>query len=237
MVKAIEISKSIRKDLSKNWLEELEDYNLHKIFEGIYSMDISTSDKNIIICFIIYSYSPESLWLDLNKDRLDNKKQILGNLGITDIKGVYIDVISNSHDIIGECVFNFLEQLKNWKWKMVFDLLDFATKIQKFSTQETEEEKSVDKMNKEGVVKTLTQDVGIDIISKVNKEKDWLLDRAIDKRIKADNLLKEIKTEFVKTDEATQSDFGFYFTETAKKKNILSWREFISEKPFEKKKV
>jgi hypothetical protein len=232
MQKAIELSKKIRKDLSKSWKEELEDYNLHKIFEGIYSLNISINDKNIIICFIVYSYSPESGWLDLNKDRLDNKKQILNNLGVTDVNtGLYYDVINNKNDTIGISIFNFLDQLKSWKWGVIFDLLDFASKMARFSTQETEEEKSFDKTNKKsGEVTTVTQDVPIEVISKVNKEKGILLDQSIAKRIQADNLLKEIKTEFVKTDEATQSDFGFIFTETAKKKDIMSWSGFIKEK-------
>lgn len=232
MNKAIQLSQLVKKELSKDWSEELEIYSLHKIFESVYSLEESFKDKNTIVCFIIYSYSPDSLWLDLNKDRFDNKKQILNNLGVINFDtGLYYDIINNKNELVGISIFNFLEQLKNWKWNTVFDLLDFSSKMAKFSTQETEEEKSYDKTNKKsGETTTVTQDIPIEVISKVNKEKGYLLDQSIAKRIQADNLLKEIRTEFVKTDEATQSDFSFMFTETAKKKNILSWSEFIEDK-------
>ena len=42
-------------------------------------------------------------------------------------------------------------------------------------------------------------------------------------------LIDEIRKEFVTTDTATQSDFKFIFTDTAKKRDILSWRAWIRQ--------
>jgi hypothetical protein len=58
---------------------------------------------------------------------------------------------------------------------------------------------------------------------------------SIDKRKQVDILLREIKTEFVSTDSATQADFGFNFTDTTKKRDILSWSDFIRSKNEKKK--
>lgn len=228
MQRAIELSKQIRKDLSKNWLEELEDYNLHKIFEGVYSFDISQKEKNIIICFIIYSYDPDSIWLDIYKDRSDNKKQILENLGADINSELFEDVLNNRNEKIGIYIFNFLEQLKNWKWTAISNYLDYAERVSRFATQSTDDEKHSEKLV-EGVVKKIRSDIDIDMVSKVEKEKGFHLDQSVAKRRQADELLKEIKTEFIKTDEATQGDFGFQLTETAKKKDITCWRTHIKE--------
>jgi hypothetical protein len=98
----------------------------------------------------------------------------------------------------------------------------------RFANQKTEEEKSFDKMNKEGEVKTLSASYDIDTIAKVNIQKSDIFKRAIEAREKADILLEDIRKEFMPTDTVVQADLGFTFTETAKKKvNTLSWREFI----------
>ena len=75
-------------------------------------------------------------------------------------------------------------------------MLDYSSKMFRFATAETETEKTFDKMNKEGDVKTLTQEYDIDIISKINKEKGLLLDQAIAKRKQADLILEEIRKEY-----------------------------------------
>lgn len=232
----MDLIKQISKDLSKDWRDELREYNMPDTFNNLYSDEI-VKDANIIICFIVYAYSPESLWLDLKKDRLENKMRILKNLGVDPSLERYDDLMNNKNEIAGMAIFDFLEGLKSWKWKAIFDLLDYSSRMSRFATRETEAEKTFDKMNKEGEVKTLTEELDIDVISKVNKEKGLLLDQSISKRRQADSLLEEIKKEFVQTDNATQGDFGFAFTDTAKKRDILSWRSWITELNDRKKKA
>lgn len=226
MKKAIELAKKITRDYAKDWSEELWDYNFPPSFKDIYSVsDVETSNK--IICYIVYSYSPDSLWLDLNRDRVENKTLIFNNLGTNVKDALIISILENKSELVNVAIFDFLESLKNWKWKAIFELIEYSSKMFAFASQETEAERNYQKINKEGEVKDIKEDLEIDLISKVNKEKGILLDAAISKRKQADILLKEIKTEFVVTDNATQQDFGVEFTETAQKKNILSWREFI----------
>lgn len=234
MAKEIELIKKIREDLSKDWKDELRDYNMPDSFASIYSTtDIENANR--LICFVVYAYNPDSLWLDLRKDRLENKTKILHHLDANIDTLLFQDVINNKNEVVGMAIFDFLEQLKNWKWRAVFDLLDYSSKMFRFATQDTEEERSFDKMNKEGEVKTLVQSFDIDTISKVNKEKGLLLDQAIAKRKQADILLEEIRKDYVVTDNAVQQDFGFSYTETAKKKDLLSWRDFIIERNQRKK--
>src|SRR5260221_9758948 len=99
----------------------------------------------------------------------------------------------------------------------------------KYDNQKTNEEKQNDKVNKEGEIKTLTSDYDIDVVAKVNKTKGELLEQGLAAREKADKLILEIKKEYVNTDNAVQQDLGFQFTETYKKKDIYSWRNFIRD--------
>lgn len=236
MQKSLDLIKSISKNLSKNWKEELFEYNMPESFSNIYSAT-DVENGNRIICFIVYAYSPDSLWLDFRKDRLENKIKILHNLNANVSESIFQDLINNKNDISGMAIFDFLETLKSWKWRAIYDLLDYSSKMFRFATQETEVERTFDKMNKEGEVKTLTQEYDLDLVSKVNKEKGLLLNQAIDKRKQADILLEEIRKEFVSTDHLTQQDFGFNFTDTSKKRDILSWKTFITELQERKKSV
>jgi hypothetical protein len=235
MQKALEIAKRIKNDLSADWLSLLDDYNFNSEFGAIYSMQLDIEDKNRIICYIIYAYDPDSLWLDFNKDRLANKMKILESLAADTRLPIYQEVVYGSNDRVGMCIFNFLENLKTWEWRTVFELLDMASKIQRFATDETEDERSYQKMNKEGELKTITSEIDITTLVKAYQGKSDLLDQAIEKRKKADVILADIKKNFLSTDIATQSDFGFTFTDTAKKRDILSWSFFIRGRNEKKK--
>lgn len=227
MHKAIELAKIISKNNSVDATETLKEYNLFEVFGSVYTLDESIENKNRIICLIIYGYSAESNWLNLKQDRIDNKAEILRSLG-ADLKyELFDDVLNNRNEIVGISLFNYLEQIKSWKWKAIFNLLDYSSKMFRFANQETETERTYEKLNKEGETKSLTQEINIEIISKVNKEKGILLENAISKRKQADELLGEIEKDYVNTDNATQSEFSFKFTDTAKKSDILSWSVWI----------
>lgn len=231
MTKAIELAKKIRKSLDMDWVSDIEEINFHSVFGAIYNINaIDIEDKNRLICFIIYAYDPDSQWLDLNRDRNDNKLRILESLGGNSTLPIYQQLLYGGNEIINMCVFNFLEELKTWKWTSIFNLLDYSAKMQRFATEETEAEKSYQKMDREGAVREIKSDVDIETISKVNREKGILLDQSIAKRRDADKLLDEIRKEFVATDHATQQDFGFPITELATKKDKLSWRLYIKER-------
>lgn len=228
MQKALKLALQIRNNLDKDWRAELEEYGLHKVFFPIYKLNnANLEDLNRIICYIIYAYSPDSLWLDIKKDRIDNKKKILHNLDADLSKKIFKDIVSNSiNDIIGTSIFSFLEELKDWRWKVVFDLLEYSARMSRFANAETSEEKTKKKGKGDNEVEVIAS-VDIDIISKVNKEKGQLLQMSIEKRKQADDMINEIRKEFVATDNSVQGDFSFSFTESAKKKDIMSWADFI----------
>lgn len=230
MNKAIEAANLISKDLNKNHSFYLEDIGLSKTFSGIYYLGLPGKDENRLICFIIYSYDPDSKRLDIRKDRYENKYSILESLGAHMDSEVFNEILTNSNEEFNNVVTNYLESLTNWRWPSIYSLLDYHSSMIRFATQKTEAEKSFDKINKEGVKTTLVQEYDIDTISKVNLQKSEIFKRAIEAREQADKLLEDIRKEFMPTDHAIQSDFGFTFTDTAKKKvDIMSWRSWIQE--------
>lgn len=230
MQKAVEIAIKISKDFEANWLEELENYNLHKIFSAVYNGPETLKDKNRIVCYIIHSYDPDSRWLDLRKDRTDNKIGILTNLDADVKSDLYQGIINNKNEPVNISVFSFLEELKDWRWKDVFNFLEYASRISRFAAMETDDEKQYEKTAKDGQVTKYKEEIDISVISRVNKEKGVLLEQAHEARKKANELIEQIRKEFVSTDNAVQQDFEFSFSDTSKKKDVLSWREYIRER-------
>lgn len=234
MNKTLSCAKTISKSLGEDHTELLEENNLHSIFLPIYTLKkVPLHDQNRIICYIIYAYDPESGWLDLKKDRLVNKMNILENLGASN-KGVFEEIIDNSNQIVVMCSINFLESLKDWRWRMIYDWLDYASKMQLLATQETEKELRYKKKNKDGNFVEHIDELDIETILDASKKKGMLLDMAGEKRKKADELLREIQKDYVSTDAATQIDFGFQLTALSKVNKSLEWRQWIRKRNKEK---
>lgn len=234
MQKAIDTAKLLVKNPKGNYINDLDDLNLFKVFESIYAMGYTTQEENKLIAFIIFAYDPDSQKLDLRKDRYENKVSIMENIGLDVKKDFVQEILTNSNEKFNNVVLNYLETLTDWRWPTIYANLDFHSSMLRFASQKTEAEKSHDKVIGKGdnqEVKTLTTDIDIDVIAKVNIQKSDLLRRALTAREDAEKLLEEVRKAFVTTDHAVQSDFGFMYTETAKKKvDIMSWREFIKEK-------
>lgn len=207
MTKAIELAKRISKQLDKNWLQEIEAINLHKIFFPVYSLEYNIEVLNTITCFFIFAYDNESQWIELKKDRLENKNEILISLGANPNEEIYQNVLFLENDDLQNVVTNYLKTITTWKWRTIISCFDFhAINIQKA----TEPTKSTDELES----------------ARINKAKGELLKEAIRQREVGENLLKEIKSEYVKTDHATQQDFGFEMTDE-KHIDPMSWRAFI----------
>lgn len=227
--KATALCKQIRNNLLINHEELIKDHGLWDVFSHIYESAESIADKNRLVCYVNYAFNPDSYWLDLKKDRIDNKTRILVNLE-ADVKStLYQNVIKQKHEPMIRSIFAFLEELKDWRWKAVYDYLDWASRMSRFATNETDDEKEYEKLSKDGQIQKYTEEIDIEIIAKVNKQKGELLNQAHKAREKAEEIIREIRKDFATTDDATQSDFGFSFSDTSKKKNILSWREYIRD--------
>lgn len=207
MIKAIQIAKSISQSLDVNHLEDLKEHNLHKVFEPIFKLNYSIEVCNTIVCYIIYAYDNNSNWINLNSDRVDDKHKILKGLDANPSDEIYDNIISQRITEIQDVIVDYLVTITNWKWRTILSCFDFHAINIKIATEPTT---STDELDK----------------AKINKAKGELLKEAIRQREVGENLLKEIKTDYVKTDRATQQDFGFEVTDE-KVIDPMSWRNFI----------
>lgn len=229
MARPVDLAKLIQTDFEKDWSEEIKEYGFQETFLSIYNTPAGIEDKNKMACYVIHAYHPDSLWLDLKKDRIDNKIKILSHLDADYKSELYKNILDNRHEKVNIAVFNFLEELKDWRWRSIFDYLEHASRMSRFALTVTDEEKQYDDKDKEGNKQTFKEDIDIKVIVAVNKEKGNLITQSVEARKESDKLLAEIRKDFAGSDAATQADFGFSFTDTAKKRDPLSWRHHIRD--------
>lgn len=227
MRKEIEIIQKIAKNPDEVWTETLRENDLYKIFSPIYRLNLTITEQNLLVCFVVYSCDPDSPKLDIRKDRLENKRAILNSISEKLTKPIFEDIINNANDEYNDVVISYLEKLLDWRWQQIFSFMDYHATMMRFANKKTDSEKTIDQII-EGKIETLTEEIDMDKVAKINKQKGELLNMALEAREKAEKLLSEIKKDFVATDTAIQADLGFTFTDTAKERiDILSWRGFI----------
>jgi hypothetical protein len=193
--KCIKAAKVISKS-TDDMQSYLEDLNLITTFKDIYSLGFPTEYENKLIAFIIYSFDPDSQKLDIRKDRLENKISIMENIGLDSTDTLMVEILNNSNDVFNGVVLQYLEHITDWRWVHIFSSLDYHSNMIRFVNQKTEEERKYDKINKEGIVKELTEEYDIETIAKINKTKGDLLNQAMNARKQAEELLEQIRKDY-----------------------------------------
>ncbi len=227
MNNTIELAKRISNNLSKDWEPDYRDLNIWFIFEPLYKIKgYSTLVSNTIAAYIVFAYHNESNWLDYKKDRFDNKNRILISLGAKPTNDPNESIVENANDEINAIVAEFLISQVSSQWKQALSYLDYAAETIRFATKKTEEEKTYDKLTKEGIAVSLTSDIDIEKILKAQVLKSDLLDRAASATEKAHKIIEGIGKEFLELNQVTQAEFGF---EVASEKALHYplWRDWI----------
>lgn len=237
MSKATELCKRMMKDLEANWLLHIEDINFHNDFGVLYKLGYSQKVANTIFAFIIFSYDSDSNWINLNRDRFDDKLQILKGLGVEEtdgtFKSIFLPILEYNNDEVQEVILNFLLNHTDHRWQEIHSLFDSATKNIRFANQRTLDKtkigSSLDEETNQHV--DTYEDVDEEAQIKIRNEKQKLLATAISNRQMGEEIHKKLKADFVKTDHAVQSDFSFSFTDTAKERiDIFSWRQYVKRR-------
>jgi hypothetical protein len=232
MSNAIEIAEKIKKNPEKNWLPDLELLNLHVIFRPIYKGHYQFETPSKIIAFIILSYDNDSPWIDLKKDRRENKLSIIRGLDADPNSKVFKEILNYENDDVQNIILEYLLNQIDHRWQEVMSLLDYSSKMILFCNQNTGDKfKTGSKVmnEKTGELEDEYKFLDPADIAKANKEKGQLLDQAILSRKRAEDILKTMEDDFQKVDHATQADFDFQFSDV-KKFDILSWEDRIIRK-------
>jgi hypothetical protein len=229
------LAQKMIKDLEVNYLPDLELVNLHTIFRPVYKHNLTILNQNAIVAFVIFAYSEESPWLNPRTDRLVNKQQILSGVGVDPSNRIYKEIIEYQNDTIQQVILNYLLFCTDSRWREIISLLEYHDKMFLFCNQRTaDKQQTGTSVDKDGNVEADFEYIDQLEVSKINKEKGELMIKAIEARQKAETLLKQLESDYQKTDNATQSDFGFQFSDV-RKYDPLRWEDRIRRRKQENK--
>ena len=224
MQKNIELAKKIYKDADLNWLSALEDLNLHTIFRPVYTLNFRIEILNKVVAFVILAYDNNSEWIDVRKDREQNKILIIEGLGSDPTTGIFSEILKDDNALIKEVILKYLLSQCDHRWQEIMSLLDYSSRTLILSNRKTDSKFIVGiRVNKE----TKEEEKEYEYldpreVAKLEDAKGDLLEKATRARKTADELLKSIETDYQKIDHITQAEFGFQFTDI-KKMDIMSW--------------
>lgn len=210
MIKAVQVATQISKDLTKDAVPTLEQYNLHTPFDSIFLMDLPTDVANTLICAIIFSYDSHSQWHDLKKTSYDDKIAILTGLRADLSNPIYNEFINISNDDINDAIGSFLDTQSDWRFGQIMRSRDYHSKALRTPEPEftnLDEDKTI--KAKEGIGK--------------------LLREGLNHRKLADEYLLQIEKDYVNLNHRTKQDFGVDFTTQSTQRDIYSWRGFIRD--------
>ncbi len=209
MQQAVKLAQRMSKQLDKNWLPELEEINIHKLFYPVYTFQHNIITLNTIVAYIILAYDSDSGWINLKQNRLDNKLDILKSLDANADDEIYQSILNLETTDIQDVIHEYLQRQIDWKFKTIIACFDYHSKHIRSAT--------------EPIAPTVIDELEK---AKINKTKGELLKESIRQRTVGEELLLELKKDHVKLDHVTQSEFGFMASDI-EKTDPLSWRQYI----------
>src|SRR5579863_867095 len=221
----LELAKKIQSDPEENQLSLLEEHNLKEIFTPIYKLNQPILTLNSVVAYIILAYTNGSPWLDLNKDRLQNKIGIVQGLKIP-IDNFIQEIIDGENSVVNSVISAHLEDQASWEFQQAASYLDSHQRLVKFANEKVEIGFKTEVLNKDGNKVDLFTEYSSDNITANHEKKAKLLAVAHDNRVKASELSAKLKGDYVQLEHAVQQDFGFSITEE-KRIDPASWRHFM----------
>lgn len=229
MQKAVELALKISKELSSNWRDRLELINLHNDFDPIYKLGFPQAVSNTIVSFIILSYDNDSDWIDIRKDRIENLEKNLVSLHADPNNQIFKPILTGENKEVAEVIVNYLLNQADSRWQQVMSLFDYSSKMIRYCNSKTDSRQKIDTVKTGDTVEDIFEEYDIEVINKVNKSKGELLMKAIEARKQGEELLTQMKKDFVKVDSLTESEFDYTFTDV-EKHDIYSWKQFVRKK-------
>lgn len=212
----------LKADLSADWKPALEDINVYEDIKKLYAMKWPTKFCNGVLAFIVMSYDNESGWIELHKDRWENKYKIASRLELNIKDKKVKDIVENNNTTVNNTVAWFMEYQKDWRWDSIMTYFEYHSEMMRFGSIKTQEQIVVGE--EEGGKKVLS-DVSIDEQAKGNFRKGVNIEKAVEMRRKGEELLEEIRQQFVTVDTVMEKEGRRRMTDST---NIESWEHFIA---------
>lgn len=230
MSKILEIVQKRKNKLDESWMDDFEELNIDRELSFMYKSGLSVLEANIIFSFIILSYDKSSGWIEMHKNRMDNKKRIMTKLGGDLNNKVFADAVDNSSLFAQNIKVWFMRYIRDWRWETIMAYFDYHSEMMKFGgfkTIEEIEDVSYEDLGEEGggiqEVKTVKA-IPVDKLAKGNIDKGSNLEKATQLRKQAEEMWEEIKKEFMVTDTVLEREGSMKITSTV---DPESWEQFI----------
>lgn len=212
----------LKQDLSADWKPALQDINVYQDVMKLYSMKWPTKFCNSVLAFVVMAYDNESGWIEIHKDRWDNKYKIASRLELNIKEKKVKDIVENNNATVNNIVAWFMEYQKDWRWDSIMTYFEYHSEMMRFGSIKTQEQIVVGE--EEGGKKTLS-DVSIDEQAKGNFRKGVNIEKAVEMRRKGEELLEEIRQQYVTVDTIMEKEGRRRMTDST---NIESWEHFIA---------
>lgn len=115
MDKVLKTILKVKKDLGGDWREDLENIDIYEYVSPLYET-YDNYEANILLCFIVLSCHQESGFLDLKKDRIEDKLRIM-----TSIAGPSALTIPSFHSAVYERASGPIAQVMDWLFEYQVD--------------------------------------------------------------------------------------------------------------------
>jgi hypothetical protein len=229
MSKVLDLILELKADLGSNWQTQLDRLGIWPEVKLLYTIGYTQKLSNTILAFIVLAYDNKSGWIELHKDRWENKRKIWKQLG-GEINDVTRDIIHNDHVQVNEVVGWFFEYQKDWRWQSVLTCFDFHSEMMRFGGFKT-----VDEIKEDGKEpgEKITKEVSTDKKAKGNLDKGGNIQKGIELRLKGEAMLEEIRKDYVVLDTVAEKEGLGKITDTI---NPESWAGFIRKLTEDRKK-
>jgi hypothetical protein len=198
------------KKLNADWEPFLLKHNIQKDVAPLYEV-YPRDQANTIVAYILLAYFQTSPWLRVNKDRLENKIEILSTLlkKKTSIEEPYKSLLDNNNIIANEVITWALQFQQDWRISQMETYRSYHAQMRLLYT------------------KPSTTDLDFNIKLSKNMEEGRKA------REEADKLQAEFDKEFTKLDSALLQEGRSKLSEIPS--NMLTWEQYIALRNEEKK--
>jgi hypothetical protein len=227
MSKALDLIWKLKATMTEDWQDELERKNLLEDFKPLYKIEgWSRRMANTVVAFIVLAYDNDSGWVEIRKDRYENKYKIMQRLGGDIADDAIIRVVEGENDVVEQVVNWYLyDYLPDWRWGSILAGMQYHSEMMKFANQKTKD-KEVGGFEKESG-KALYTDIPTKDIAKANVDKGALIEQALKRRKEADELYEQIRKEFMTVDKISEKEGRRKVTDI---KDILSHEKWLNGK-------
>lgn len=224
MSKILDSILTLKDNPSSDWKPELDRINVYEEVAAIYFQKWSTDFCNRVLAFIVLAYDNRSGWIELHKDRWDNKFKIAQRLGLKTEQKVVKEIIQNQNHTVNDIVAWFVGFQVDWRWDAVLSCFEYASEMMRFAKTKTNEH--IVEATEDGGGKQQLQEVDIEKLSRGNLVKGKNLQDAIEQRKKGEELLKELREQFSVLDTVLHKEG---YRKATDLQAMESWEAYIKE--------